>query len=45
MELVFDERIQGSELRELFKDVPRLALRIQDDEGEKDEDIEGSECE
>jgi hypothetical protein len=28
MELVFDERIQGKELREVFKNVPRLHLRI-----------------
>lgn len=28
MELVFDERIQGKELRDLFKDVPKLSLRI-----------------
>lgn len=33
MELVFDERIQGKELRDLFKDVPKLSMRIQDDEG------------
>lgn len=33
LELVFDERLSGDYLRRLFKDEPKLNLRIQDDEG------------
>ena len=33
LELVFDERLSGEILRKIFKDEPKLNLRIQEDEG------------
>ena len=39
LELVFDERLSGDYLRRLFKDEPKMKLRVQDDEGQgEDED-------
>jgi hypothetical protein len=44
LELIFDERLTGPLLRKLFKDEPKLNLRISDDEGEgQEEGDEGSE--
>jgi hypothetical protein len=34
LELIFDERLTGRLLRKLFKDEPKLNLRISEDEGE-----------
>jgi len=46
LELVFDERLNGDLLRRLFKNEPKLNLRIQDDEGEADDNDNGSDsCE
>jgi hypothetical protein len=41
LELLFDERLSGEYLRKIFKDEPKLNLRIEDDEGQAEgEDAE-----
>jgi hypothetical protein len=40
LELVFDERLSGPSLRNLFKDEHKMNLRIDEDENNKEEDME-----
>jgi hypothetical protein len=40
LELVFDERLSGEHLRRIFKDQPEFNLKIQENEGEDEEDVE-----
>jgi hypothetical protein len=44
MELIFDERVNGDLLRQLFKNAPELDLQIQDDEGEADSNGASDSC-
>ena len=43
LELVFDERLSGAHMTELSGDEPKLNLRIEDDEGNSEEESEGIE--
>jgi hypothetical protein len=38
LELIFDERISGEYLRRVFKDGVQMNLKIQDDEGQGEEE-------
>jgi hypothetical protein len=38
LELIFDERISGDYLRRVFKDGVQMNLKIQDDEGQGEEE-------